>query len=153
MTGDYSLENYRKVIAVNQDGVFYCLKEELKVMQSQQGGVIINVSSMAGLKGLPGAPAYTASKHAVLGLTKAAAVEYARFNVRVNAVCPIFTHTPMLEHLDKLNPTFSGKMLKTVPMRRFANPAEITNAIIWLADTTSSYSTGLCLSIDGGTFA
>jgi NAD(P)-dependent dehydrogenase (short-subunit alcohol dehydrogenase family) len=150
----YELDDWNKVIAINQTGVFLCLRAQLQAMLPlKQGGVIINVASVAGLKGLPLAPAYTASKHAVVGLTKAAALEYARYNIRINAVCPVFTQTPLLDELFSADASLVEKLEKNIPLRRYGVPADITNAVLWLADPASTYVTGLCLPIDGGMMA
>ncbi len=150
----YELEDWNKVIAINQTGVFLCLRAQLQAMLPlKQGGVIINVASVAGLKGLPMASAYTASKHAVVGLTKAAALEYARYNIRINAVCPVFTQTPLLDELFGADASLMEKLEKSIPLRRYGVPTDITNAVLWLADPASTYVTGLCLPIDGGMMA
>lgn len=146
----YSDEAWEKVIAINQTGVFQCMKEELRHMQERHRGAIVNVASVAGMKALPNAAAYVASKHAVLGLTKVAAVEYARFNVRVNAVCPVFTRTPMFEQMFQVDPSLENKLLKNIPVHRYGEPEDIANAILWLCDPNSSFVTGLCLPVDGG---
>jgi len=96
-TDGHTLEDWDRVIAINQTGVFYCMKEELRIMKAQDSGAIVNVSSIAGMRGLPQQIAYVASKHAVIGMTKTAALEYAKKGIRVNAVCPVFTNSPMLE--------------------------------------------------------
>ncbi len=150
---DYPDKHWDRVIAVNQTGVFYCMKEELKVMKPKGSGVIVNVSSIAGFKGLPNTCAYVASKHAVLGLTKTAAVEYARYNIRVNAVCPVFTHSKMLDQLKDANPGMMEKLKKGIPLRRFGQPEDIADAILWLCADSSSFVTGLCLPMDGGFLA
>ena len=129
------------------------MREELKIMQAQKSGIIINVSSMAGLKGLPNTIAYVASKHAVLGMTKTAALEYARFGIRVNAVCPVFTHSKLFDEMLETNPKMSEALLKTIPLRRFGEPQDIASSITWLCSPHSSFLTGLCLPIDGGTTA
>jgi NAD(P)-dependent dehydrogenase (short-subunit alcohol dehydrogenase family) len=105
---------------------------------------------MAGLRGIPLGAAYGASKHAVMGLTKIAAIEYAKFGVRVNAVCPVFTHSPMLDELFASDSRLEDKLLKTIPVRRYGVASDITNAILWLAHPDSSFVTGLCLPVDGG---
>ncbi len=152
-TAMYTDEDWDHVIAINQTGVFYCMREELKVMSEQKSGVIINISSIAGLKGLGNASAYVASKHAVLGLTKTAALEYAKMNIRVNAVCPVFTRTPLVDSLFDAAPGFEEKLIKGIPLRRYGQTEDICNAILWLCDEQSSFVTGLCLPIDGGMLA
>ncbi len=149
-TKDMELKHWDMVLAVNQSGVFYCMKEELAIMEEQGSGCIINISSIAGLRGLPRQIAYTASKHAVIGMTKTAAVEYARYNIRVNAVCPVFTHTPLVDQLFASVEGIDQKLLRTIPMRRFGEVEDIVNAIMWLSDPASSFVTGLALPIDGG---
>jgi NAD(P)-dependent dehydrogenase (short-subunit alcohol dehydrogenase family) len=152
-TAAYEDRAYDKVIAVNQTGVFYCMREELKVMQNQKSGSIVNVSSMAGKRALPNTIAYVASKHAVLGMTKTAALEYARYGIRINAVCPVFTHSKLFDGMVEANPKMIEALKKTIPMRRFGEPEDIANAIIWLCDGGSSFVTGLSLPIDGGSTA
>lgn len=149
-TASYNLAEWDQVIAVNQTGVFYCLREELKVMSKQRSGCVVNVSSIAGMRALPMTIAYTASKHAVIGMTKTAALEYARFGIRVNAVCPVFTETPMVEALVGTQKDLADKLVKTIPMRRFGQVADIVNAIFWLCDDKSSFITGQSLAVDGG---
>ena len=147
---EYPPENYAKVIAINQTGVFYCMQEELKQMLQQGSGAIVNIASIAGLKAQPYTAAYTASKHAVLGLTKTAAHEYARYNIRVNAVCPVFTRTPMVEDMLGIDPTFEKKLLRNIPLRRYGQPEDIANAIVWLCAEETGFITGLSMPIDGG---
>jgi NAD(P)-dependent dehydrogenase (short-subunit alcohol dehydrogenase family) len=88
-----------------------------------------------------------------VGLTKATAVEYARFNIRVNAVCPVFTKTPLVEQLLDVDPAMEKKLIQGIPMRRYGEPADMTNAILWLCEESSAFVTGLCLPIDGGMMA
>ena len=149
-TEQYADDAWDKVIALNQSSVFFCMKSELSHMREQGGGAIVNVSSMAGIKGLPNASAYSASKHAVLGLTRTAALEYARHQVRVNAICPVFTRTPMFEGMFSSDPSLEQKLKRSIPLRRYARPEDMANAILWLCDPASSFVTGLCLPIDGG---
>lgn len=147
---NYELAEWDQVIAVNQTGVFYCMREELKVMAKQGSGCIVNTSSIAGLRALPMTVAYTASKHAVIGMTKTAALEYARYGIRVNAVCPVFTETPMVESLVAGQEELAQKLIKTIPLRRFGQVEDIVNAIFWLCDDKSSFITGQSLAVDGG---
>ncbi len=149
-TADFQLEDWDRVIAVNQTGVFYCMKEELSYMQKARKGCIVNISSMAGLKAMPNQIAYTASKHAVIGMTKTAALEYARQGIRVNAVCPVFTSTPLVDKLISMGDNMEQKLLRSIPMGRFGQVADIVNAILWLCDDKSDFVTGQSLPIDGG---
>ncbi|NRB51454.1 MAG: glucose 1-dehydrogenase [Saprospiraceae bacterium] len=149
-TSNYDISEWDQVISINQTGVFYCMREELKIMSKQGSGCIVNVSSIAGMRALPMTIAYTASKHAVIGMTKTAALEYARYGIRVNAVCPVFTETPMVEALVGEQKDLAEKLVKTIPMRRFGQVEDIVNAIFWLCDEKSSFVTGQSLAIDGG---
>lgn len=151
-TIDMSLESWDKVMAVNATGVFYCMKLEIKQMLAQGGGVIVNTASIAGLRGLPNNLAYVASKHAVVGMTKTAAMEYARNNIRVNALCPVFTVTPLFnpEAMDKMSAGLSDKLKSNVPMKRFADPIEMANTTLWLCSDKASFVTGHAMPVDGG---
>lgn len=149
-TSEVVPSDWDRVIAVNQTGVFYCMKEELIVMKEQRSGCIVNISSIAGIRGLPYQLAYTASKHAVVGMTRTVAMEYARYGIRTNAVCPVFTHTPLVEKLLSLKSDMEEKLLKTIPLRRFGEVEDIVNGISWLCDDASSFITGMILPIDGG---
>lgn len=152
-TGEHTLEDWNRVIAVNQTGVFYCMQLELQQMLKTGGGCIVNVASAAGLKGLPNNVAYTASKHAVVGMTKTAAIEYARKNIRVNAVCPYFTHTPMFDLLLASKEGLGDALKKTVPVGRFGEPEEVANTILWLSASHTGFITGQAIAIDGGASA
>lgn len=152
-TGQYQDEAWDRVIAINQTGVFYCMREELKHMASNKRGAIVNISSIAGLKSMPNASAYVASKHAVIGLTKTAALEYARYNIRVNAVCPVFTRSPLFDKMFDIDPSFEEKLKRNIPLRRYGQPEDIANAILWLCDDASSFVTGLSMPVDGGMMA
>jgi len=149
-TAEHKLEDWDNVIAVNQSGVFYCMKEELAIMQQHNSGTIVNISSIAGLKALSRQQAYVASKHAVIGMTKTAAVEYARKGIRVNAVCPVFTNSPMLEQMFETKDGLREALVRSIPVGRYGEVSDIVNAITWLCDPNSSFVTGLCLPIDGG---
>ena len=154
-THEASLEDWDKVMAVNTSGVFYCMKYELQQMLAQGGGAIVNIASVAGLKGLPNSVAYTASKHAVVGMTKTVAVEYARKNIRVNAICPVFTETALFqpEVFDQYKPGISDKLKGSIPMKRFGKASETAEAILWLTSDASSFITGHALPVDGGLMA
>jgi len=135
------------VMEVNLKSVFLCMKQELSSMEKQGAGAIVNMASMAGLLSEPGFPVYTASKHGVVGLTKAAAFEYAKKGIRINAVCPVPVDTPMLaaapqEVLDMLK--------QLLPMGRVATMEEVAGAVIWLCSDAASYINGIGLPIDGG---
>lgn len=150
-TGECSTGNFDRVIAVNLRGVFLCMREELKQMKTQEmGGVIVNTSSVAGLIGLPGVPAYDASKHAIVGLTRTAALEYAQQKIRVNAVCPGAIETPMLDRFMSASPDGREAMLETEPVGRIGRPEEIASAVLWLCSPAASFITGQAIAVDGG---
>jgi NAD(P)-dependent dehydrogenase (short-subunit alcohol dehydrogenase family) len=145
---------WQRVIDVDLTGVFTCMQYELRQMLAQgDGGAIVNVSSGAGVVPAPGQPHYTAAKHAVLGLTKHAAQEYAREGIRVNAVLPGQTETePMKAYLDA-QPDHGERLLRRMPMGRMAKPTEIAESIAWLCSDASSYVNGVSLLVDGGQIA
>ena len=149
---DITLESWDKTMSVNSSGVFYCIKTQIPILLKQGKGVILNTSSIAGIRGLPNAIAYSASKHAVIGITKTAAMEYAKNNIRVNALCPVFTITPMFdpEAMDKLKEGVSEKLKASIPMKRFANVMEQVNTMLWLCSDEASFITGQAISVDGG---
>jgi NAD(P)-dependent dehydrogenase (short-subunit alcohol dehydrogenase family) len=149
-TPECSLENGNRVIAINLTGVFLCMKYEIPLMLKHGGGSVVNTASAAGLVGLAGGPAYVAAKHGVAGLTKTAALEFAQKGIRVNAVCPGFIRTPMVERvLDK--GTFSEEQIFAAePMHRMGKPEEIAEAVLWLCSDASSFVTGLPMPVDGG---
>lgn len=150
-----SLETFNKQFSVNAGGCFLCMKHQLPIMVAQGGGAIINVASVAGLGSAPGLSAYAAAKHAVVGLTKTVADEYARHKIRVNAICPSFTDTDMADTLRKVTLDGAGgdidpKFLSRIPMRRVADPEEIVQAMLWAAAPENSFMTGQAIAIDGG---
>lgn len=151
-THEHGLDNWDKVMAVNATGVFYCMKMQLQQMLTQGSGAIVNTASIAGLRGLPNNLAYVASKHAVVGMTKTAAMEYARKNIRINAICPVFTVTPLFdpEVMEKISAGLSNKLKSGIPMKRFADPIEMANTILWLCSDKASFVTGLAMPVDGG---
>lgn len=150
-TAEHSLEDWDSVIAVNQTGVFYCMKMALAQMMIQGHGSIVNVASLAGLKASPNNLSYSASKFAVVGMTKSAAMEYASKNIRINAVCPGYTHSALLDQLLGMRPDMDEILKKHIPMNRFGEPAEIAEAILWLASDHTKFITGQTITLDGGT--
>lgn len=152
-TINYPIEEYLKVIAINQNGVFYGMQAQLKMMLAQGSGCIVNIASVAGLRGMPMSSPYAASKHAVIGLTKSVALEMASKNIRVNAVCPVFTLTNMVENMFVDRPDFEEKLRLGIPMKRYGTVTDIANQIIWLCSDESSFITGQSLTVDGGMMA
>lgn len=150
-THEYDEQTFRRVIDVNLTGVFLCMQAELQAMlAAQKPGAIVNTSSILGHFAMPGHAAYIAAKHGVMGLTRAAAVEYARFGVRINAVCPGWIETPMTVAHSEQDMRLMEKLVKTVPMRRKGAPEEIAQAILFLASDHASYITGQGYLADGG---
>ena len=151
LTGDYTIEDWNKVMNVNLHGVWYCMKYELQRMQEQGGGSIINMSSILGHVGFATACAYTTAKHGLIGLTQTAAIEYGTMGIRINCICPGFIETPLLKNAGLLDNPEAYNMLKSLhPMKRLGKPDEIANAFIWLASDDSSFVTGSSLLVDGG---
>jgi NAD(P)-dependent dehydrogenase (short-subunit alcohol dehydrogenase family) len=150
---DISLIDFQKTVDVNLSGVFYCMQAQIRQMLLQGGGKIVNVASVAGLRPLPNASVYSATKHAVVGLTKTAAIEYARKNIRINAVCPVFTHSAMVQDMFDQIPELEQKLVKTIPMGRYGQPEDVAQAVLWLCSEQNSFLTGHALPIDGGSAA
>lgn len=144
---DIAPEGWKRVLDVNLTGVWNCMRFELAVMQRQGHGSIVNAASIAGLVALRQSGAYVAAKHAVVGLTRTAALEYASMGIRVNAVCPGFVDTPMLQGLQTSRGT---GLTANVPAGRLAQPGEIAAAVIWLCSDASSFVNGAVLPVDGG---
>ena len=148
-----SEENWNRTIGVNLTGVFFCMRAEIPQMLRQGGGAIVNTASAAGLTGSPGLPAYVASKHGVVGLTRAAAIEYGREKIRVNCVCPGPIRTPMLGRLLTNRPEMEHRFASAEPLKRLGEPSEIGEAVAWLCSDAASYVTGHAMSVDGGYMA
>jgi NAD(P)-dependent dehydrogenase (short-subunit alcohol dehydrogenase family) len=148
-TADYTLEDWNRALALNLTGVFLCLKYEIPAML-ERGGAIVNMASGAGLVGFAGLPAYVASKHGVVGLTRAAALEYASQGLRVNAICPGSTRTPMLEGFMGGDEQVERMMTRAVPLGRLGRPEEIADAVVWLCSDAASFVVGHALAVDGG---
>lgn len=149
-TAEHTHDDWHNVIAVNQTGVFYCMKVALQQMMSQGSGSIVNVASLAGLKASGNNLSYSASKFAVVGMTKSAALEYASKNIRVNAVCPGYTHSALLDQLLGVSADMGDKLKRFIPMGRFGEATEIAEAICWLASENSKFITGQTITLDGG---
>ncbi len=146
-------ETFERVIDVNLRGVWHCMKAELPPMLAQGSGAIVNIASVAGLIGAPKAADYTASKHAVVGITKSAALDYAKSGIRVNAVCPAYTDTAMVQGAIAGNPGMASIMARAIPMGRLGLAEEIAEAVVWLCSDASSFVTGHALVLDGGLVA
>ena len=146
---DCTDEQWDRVVSIDLKGVWLCMKYEITHMLQQGSGAIVNTSSVAGLIGAAGGPAYTASKHGVVGLTKTAALAYAKRGIRVNAVCPGVIETPMLSRFAK-TPEITTMLTKLEPIGRFGQPAEVAAAVIWLCSNAASFVTGVALPVDGG---
>src|SRR3954454_10601134 len=149
-TADWAEESFDRMIAVNLKGVWLCMREEIRQMQAQGGGAIVNTGSIAGLVGLPTSSAYVAAKHGVLGLTKTAALEYADVNIRVNAVCPGFIETRMTEDTMRWR---GDAILAEIPSHTAGRPEASAEMVVWLCSERASYVTGAAYNVDGGWMA
>lgn len=147
---DAPLDSFRQVIDVNLIGTFLCMKYEILQMQQNGGGAIVNTSSISGLGASPLMAAYTASKHGVTGLTRVAGYDYAKRGIRVNALCPGVTRTPMMEGWIGGDPRIEAVMDASVPIGRMASPQEMAEAATWLCSDEASFVTGVALPVDGG---
>jgi len=147
---DETAENFDRVNAVNLRGVWACMKHELRHMRTQGSGAIVNCSSLGGLVGLPGRAAYHASKHAVIGLTRSAALEYAPRGIRINAVCPGTIDTPMVSDMLVKQADAMKEILRDQPIGRLGRPEEIASAVLWLCSPGASFVIGHALAVDGG---
>jgi NAD(P)-dependent dehydrogenase (short-subunit alcohol dehydrogenase family) len=148
-TADYPLDGWQKVIGVNLSGVFYCMKYQIPRMLAGGGGAIVNIASILGAVGFANAPAYTAAKHGVVGLTKAAAQEYGTQGVRVNAVGPAFIQTPMIAGLEA-DPAMNAALVAMHPIGRLGHPEEVAALVLWLSAPAASFVTGAYYPVDGG---
>jgi len=143
-----------RIVRTDLIAVFHAMKYQLLQMERQRSGVILNVSSIAGMAGAPLLSAYSAAKHGVIGLTRSAALEYARLGIRINAICPSFAATPMLtEGLSATRGSLEeagARITAGIPMRRLAEPEEVVQAMLWVCSPANSFMTGHALAIDGG---
>jgi NAD(P)-dependent dehydrogenase (short-subunit alcohol dehydrogenase family) len=151
--GDYDMAEFDRVIDVNLRGVFLGMQAAVRHMSTAGGGVILNMSSVAGLKGFATLAPYTASKHAVVGLTKAAALEYATQHIRINAICPGAVVTDMIHRITKNDPATEAAYAKLQPIGRMGTPEEIAAVALFLCSDASSFLTGVALPADGGIMA
>jgi NAD(P)-dependent dehydrogenase (short-subunit alcohol dehydrogenase family) len=153
---EYDEQDFNRVIAVNLTGVFLCMQSELRQMISQGSGAIVNAASVVGVMGYPRLAAYNAAKHGVIGLSRTAALEYATQGIRVNAVCPGWTETPMVMEegpAPASDPAVYDAIAGLAAMKRLAAPSEIAQAVAWLCSDAASFVTGHPLVVDGGVAA
>ncbi|MEX0269612.1 SDR family oxidoreductase [Leptolyngbyaceae cyanobacterium UHCC 1019] len=147
---EYDEEEWNRIIDIDLRGVFLCMKHEIPLILKQGRGAIVNTSSGAGVIGIKGSPAYTAAKHGVIGLTKAAALDYASQNIRVNAVCPGYIDTPMMGRFTGGTDKGRAKVISEEPVGRMGTPEEIAAAVLWLCSDATAFVIGHALVIDGG---
>lgn len=149
-THECTSENWEKTIGVNLKGVWLCMKYEIPQMLKQGKGAIVNNASIAGLVGFANIPAYVASKHGVIGLTKNAALEYAKLGIRVNVVCPGVIKTPMIDRFTGKDKEVEKQFAGQEPIGRIGQPEEVANAVTWLCSDGASFITGHPMAVDGG---
>lgn len=149
LTADCTRENWDRVIGINLTGVFLGMKYQIPQMLKQGKGAIVNIASTMGIVAHQNVPAYVASKHGVVGLTKSTALGYVRENIRVNAVCPGNTRTAILDHVMRERPEIYESLMAATPIDRLAEPEEIGNAVVWLCSDFASFVTGHAMVVDG----
>jgi NAD(P)-dependent dehydrogenase (short-subunit alcohol dehydrogenase family) len=152
LTADYSIEGWQKVVAINLSSVFYCMKYEIPAILQNGGGAIVNMASILGRVAFQNSPAYVAAKHGVVGLTKTAAVEYAKQGLRINAVGPGFISTPLISGLEEDRKT-RDLLISLHPVGRLGEPEEVAELVLWLSSEKASFVTGAYYAIDGGYLA
>jgi NAD(P)-dependent dehydrogenase (short-subunit alcohol dehydrogenase family) len=149
-TADLTEEEWDRIVSINLRGVFLCMKHEIPLMLRQGGGAIVNTSSGAGVKGFAGQAAYCAAKYGIVGLSKAAALDYAKANIRINAVCPGIIETPMMDRFSGGTPEGRARVIAQEPIGRMGKPEEIAAAVIWLCSDAAAFVVGHAMVIDGG---
>ena len=149
-THECTEENWERTIGVNLKGTWLCMKHEIQHMLKQGKGAIVNCASIAGLVGFQGLPVYVASKHGVVGLTKTAALEYAKSGIRVNAVCPGVIKTNMVDRITGKEKEVEKQFENMEPVGRMGQPEEVAEAVIWLCSDAASFVTGDAMAVDGG---
>jgi NAD(P)-dependent dehydrogenase (short-subunit alcohol dehydrogenase family) len=146
MTAECTLENWQRVLQVDLTGTFHCVRHQIRQMLKSGGGSIVNCASVAGIRGAPSFAAYTAAKHGVVGLTRSAALEYARQGIRVNAICPGTIDTPMNQQLDQ---ALLKSLLDSSPSGRLGRPEEIAATVLWLCNEGAAFLSGQAIAVDG----
>lgn len=150
-TAEYDEEEWNRIIDINLRGVFLCMKHEIPlILKHGESGAIVNTSSGAGIIGIRGSPAYTAAKHGVIGLTKAAALDYAAQNIRINAICPGYIATPMMDRFTGGTAEGRAKVIAEEPAGRMGTPEEIAAAAVWLCSDAAAFMVGHAMVMDGG---
>jgi len=149
-TADLAEKDWDRIVDINLRGVFLCMRHEIPLMLKQGGGVIVNTSSGAGVKGFAGQAAYCAAKHGVVGLTRATALDYAKANIRVNAVCPGIIETPMMDRFSGGTPEGRERVIAQEPVGRMGKPEEIASAVLWLCSDAAAFMVGHAMVMDGG---
>jgi NAD(P)-dependent dehydrogenase (short-subunit alcohol dehydrogenase family) len=147
---EWLAEPLDRTIEVDVKGVYHCMRQAVARMRPRNSGSIVNLGSVAAMVGVPTRPAYGASKHAVVGLTRTAGIQFGEYNIRTNVVCPGGTRTELLEKVMRDNPSLREQIVKSSPMRRLAEPSEIADAIAWLVSPRSSFVNGAVIPVDGG---
>jgi len=151
-TADYPLDAWAQVININLSGVFYGMKYQIPAMLEAGGGAIVNIASILGSVAFAQAPAYTAAKHGVVGLTRAAALEYSALGLRINSVGPAFIHTPMISRFEA-DAAVREQLIAQHPIGRLGQPEEVAELVLWLASSRASFVTGAYYPVDGGYLA
>ena len=149
-TADYDEDEWNRIMDIDLRGIFLCMKHEIPLILKQGGGAIVNTSSGAGIIGIKGSPAYTAAKRGVIGLTRAAALDYAAQNIRINAVCPGYIETPMMDRFTGGTPEGRAQVVSEEPIGRMGRPEEVANAVLWLCSDAAGFIVGHPLVVDGG---
>ena len=149
-THEFEEATWDQIMDINAKGVWLCMKYELPHLLARKCGVVVNIASKAGLGAVPGNVGYAASKHAVIGITKTAAIEYVRKNIRVNAVCPSFADTPMVQNSIMQEPEHGKRLVMANPMQRLGTTNEIRDVVMFLCSEKSSFMNGQAVAVDGG---